>query len=53
MLTKETILFVFEGKSTENTVVSSLEKHFFGKHNAIKCVFEAEIYQLYKKLKES
>ena len=53
MLTKGTILFVFEGKSTEDIIVSSLERHFFGKYDTIKCVFDAEIYQLYQKLSKS
>lgn len=53
MLTKETILFVFEGRSTEDIVISSLEKHFMGKYDTIKCVFDAEIYQLYRKLNEN
>ena len=45
--------FVFEGKSTEDIIVSSLERHFFGKYDTIKCVFDAEIYQLYQKLSKS
>ena len=46
------ILFVFEGEKTEDTIVKSLEKHIFPNKNLIiKCVFGAEIYQLYQKIK--
>lgn len=47
----EQILFVFEGKSSEDDIVASLEQKFLGNRIAVKCVFDAEIYQLYKILK--
>lgn len=50
------ILFIFEGKSTEEKIVKSLENHFLKENmignTIIKCAFEAEIYQLYRKIKE-
>lgn len=45
-------LFIFEGQSTELKIVQTLENNFFGKNIGIKCVFNAEIYQLYKKMEE-
>ena len=50
------ILFVFEGEKTEKIIVRSLENHFL-KGNMIgniiiTCAFEAEIYQLYRKMQE-
>lgn len=50
-LTKEKHLFVFEGSSAEAQYQASLEKKFLGECFAIKCVFDAEIYQLYKQMK--
>ena len=44
-------LFVFEGV-TEDSIVSSLERHFMGGAVAIKCAFCGDIYQFYRKLKE-
>lgn len=52
MKNKEKTLFVFEGSRTENILVKNLEKNFLGDRHAIKCVFDAEIYQLYRKIKE-
>lgn len=51
------ILFVFEGNSTEDKIVKSLENQFL-KENMIgntilKCAFEAELYQLYRIIKEN
>ena len=47
------ILFVFEGAKTENMIVANLEKTYFGgKEIAFKCIFGAEIYQLYKTIKK-
>ncbi|MCM1176920.1 MAG: hypothetical protein NC335_04090 [Bacteroides sp.] len=45
-------LFVFEGASTESILVSKLEQNFLGDRHAIKCVFDAEIYQLYNSMKD-
>ena len=50
------ILFIFEGKNPEEKIVKSLENLFFKENiignTIIKCAFEAEIYQLYRKIKE-
>lgn len=43
-------LFIFEGAKTEEKLVEKLECNFLGDNHAIKCVFDAEIYQLYRKL---
>lgn len=50
-LIKEKHLFVFEGGSAEPKYHASLEKEFLGERFAIKCVYNAEIYQLYKQMK--
>lgn len=50
MLESELHLFVFEGDKTEDKILKSLERHFFGKRFTVKCVYDAEIYQLYKQL---
>lgn len=52
MPNKEKCLFVFEGKKTEKQIVGQLEKNFLGEGFAIKCIFDAEIYQLYQKMKD-
>lgn len=52
MNNREKTLFVFEGAKTEEKLVEKLEQNFLGASHAIKCVFDAEIYQLYKALKE-
>ena len=52
MTNKEKTLFVFEGAKTEDKLVEKLEKNFLGDRHAIKCVFDAEIYQLYHAIKE-
>lgn len=46
-------LFIFEGQSAEVKIVQTLEKNFFNRSIGIKCVFDAEIYQLYKKMEEN
>ena len=51
MKNKEKILFIFEGASTEDKFVKKLEQNFLGDRHAIKCVFDAEIYQLYRAIK--
>ena len=51
-MSKEKTLFIFEGAKTEGKLVEKLEHNFLGKTNAIKCVFDAEIYQLYRAIKE-
>lgn len=45
-------LFIFEGGRAEDRYVKKLEQNFLGVGHAIKCVFDAEIYQLYKAIKQ-
>jgi len=52
MLNNELHLFVFEGVRAESKYVDMLEQNFLGKKISVKCVYDAEIYQLYKVLKE-
>lgn len=52
MLNNELQLFVFEGVRAESKYVDMLEQHFLGKRISVKCVYDAELYQLYKILKE-
>ena len=52
MLKNELHLFVFEGIRAESKYVNSLEKNFLGKKISVKCVYDAEIYQLYRRMKE-
>jgi len=52
MLNNELQLFVFEGSRAESKYVEKLEQNFLGKRITVKCVYDAEIYQLYKNLKE-
>lgn len=52
MSNKELHLFIFEGEKTEISFLYSLESKFMGSRNAIKCVFGAEIYQLFKLMKK-
>lgn len=52
MKNKEKTLFIFEGAKTEDKLVEKLERNFLGDRHAIKCVFDAEIYQLYCAIKE-
>lgn len=42
------ILFVFEGETTEEKIVASLQKFFVNESTTIRCVYGAEIYQIYK-----
>lgn len=51
-MNKEKTLFIFEGSKTEDKLIKKLEHNFLGKANAIKCVFDAEIYQLYRAIKQ-
>ena len=51
-LNSELHLFVFEGRRAEPQYVNMLEKHFLGKRISVKCIYNAEIYQLYKQLKD-
>ena len=51
MSNSELHLFVFEGARAESMYVDKLEQHFLGKRISVKCVYDAEIYQLYKQLK--
>lgn len=52
MLNNELQLFVFEGSRAESKYVEKLERNFLGERITVKCVYDAEIYQLYKNLKE-
>lgn len=52
MMSKEKTLFIFEGAKTEDKLVEKLECNFLGDRHAIKCVFDAEIYQLYRDIKD-
>ena len=52
MLNNELQLFVFEGVRAESKYVDMLEQHFLGKRISVKCVYDAELYQLYKILEE-
>lgn len=52
MMSKEKTLFIFEGAKTEGKLVEKLECNFLGDRHAIKCVFDAEIYQLYRAIKD-
>ena len=51
-LNNELHLFVFEGNRAEPQYEDMLEKHFLGKRISVKCVYDAEIYQLYRQLKD-
>lgn len=51
MSNNELHLFVFEGVRAESKYVDKLEQNFLGKRISVKCVYDAEIYQLYKQLK--
>lgn len=51
MMHKEKTLFIFEGARSEAKYVEKLEQNFLGKGHTIKCVFDAEIYQLYRAVK--
>lgn len=42
------ILFVFEGAKTEDQIVYSLQKFFINENTVVKCIYGAEIYQIYK-----
>ena len=52
MSNNELHLFVFEGVRAESKYVDMLEQNFLGERVSVKCVYDAEIYQLYKVLKE-
>lgn len=52
MSNNELQLFVFEGSKAESKYVEQLERNFLGKRISVKCVYDAEIYQLYRNLKE-
>lgn len=52
MSNKELQLFVFEGGRAESKYVEKLEQNFLGERISVKCVYDAEIYQLYKSLEK-
>ena len=51
MKNKAKTLFIFEGARTENKFIEKLECNFLGEKHAIKCVYDAEIYQLFRAIK--
>ena len=53
MSNKSKYLFIFEGRRSEFKIVQKLEENFLGENFSIKCVFDAEIYQSYSKMKQS
>lgn len=52
MSKNELQLFVFEGSRAESKYIEKLEQNFLGERISVKCVYDAEIYQLYKSLKK-
>ena len=46
------ILFVFEGKRTEDLLYRSLSNYFITEDSIITCAYCAEVYQLYEQVKE-
>lgn len=52
MMNDAKTLFIFEGGRAEDKYVKKLEQNFLGAGHAIKCVFDAEIYQLYRTIKQ-
>jgi hypothetical protein len=44
------ILFVFEGGRAEEQIVTNLQKFFVNENTTVKCVYGAEIYQIYKEI---
>lgn len=45
---KSLTLFVFEGQKTEGRQIRNLEQNFLGDTHAITCVYDTDIYQLYR-----
>lgn len=52
MSSNELHLFVLEGYGAEPQYLEKLEQNFFCRRISVKCVFDAEIYQLYEHLKK-
>ncbi len=46
------VLFVFEGDKTEAQILSNLQTFFLDASTTVKCVYGAEIYQIYKDIKD-
>ena len=48
------ILFIFEGKRPEKQISDSIQRHILQHESniVVECVFDAEIYQLYNKIKD-
>lgn len=44
------ILFIFEGAETEEKIVCNLQKFFVNESTTIKCIYGAEIYQIFKSI---
>ncbi len=49
---KTNVLFIFEGKATEPQIVKSLKDNFLKGSPIITCAYDAEIYQLFEKMKD-
>ncbi len=52
MSNSELHLFVPEGYGAEPLYLEKLEQNFFGRRISLKCVYDAELYQLYEHLKK-
>lgn len=44
------ILFIFEGEKTEEQIVSNMQSFFVNENTTVKCVYGAEVYQIYKEI---
>ena len=44
------VLFIFEGETAEEQIVLNMQKFFLNENTTIKCVYGAEIYQIYKEI---
>tara|TARA_B110000027_G_C16105459_1_gene295059 strand:+ start:1243 stop:1977 length:735 start_codon:yes stop_codon:yes gene_type:complete len=45
---QDKLLFIFEGASSEKEIMTSVTNHFTFNSSLVQCVFDADIYQLYK-----
>jgi hypothetical protein len=48
---KTNVLFIFEGENTEPGIVESLKGNLLKGHPIVTCVYRAEIYQLFERIK--
>ena len=44
------VLFVFEGGRAEKQIVANMQKFYLNENTTVKCVYGAEIYQIYKEI---